>query len=165
MIPLLSGEIKQPLGGMMYPVLLAIHNIFRWVVLIMTLVALFRAYSGWLGKREWNPGDKAVGSFYAVSLDLQLLLGLGLYFIGSWFEALVSDFSGAMQNDVLRFFTLEHAFYMLLAVIVVHAGNVLARRAPESVLKHRRAAIAYTLVALFLIVGIPWWRPLFPGLG
>jgi hypothetical protein len=149
----------------MYPVLLAIHNIFRWVVVIMALVALFRAYSGWLGKREWVPADRAVGSFFAVSLDIQLLLGLLLYFLGSWFGALTADFGGAMRSDVLRFFTLEHAFYMILAVIVVHVGSVLARRAPESLFKHRRAAIAYSLVALFLIVGVPWWRPLLPGLG
>lgn len=149
----------------MYPVLLAIHNIFRWVVVVMALVALFRAYSGWFGKREWHPVDRAVGSFFAVSLDIQVLLGLGLYFFGPWFRSLTADFGGAMQNDVLRFFTLEHAFYMILAVIVVHVGSILARRAPESLLKHRRAAIAYTLVALFLIVGVPWWRPLLPGLG
>ena len=36
----------------MHPVVLAIHNILRWVVLILAVVALVGAYLGWFGKRE-----------------------------------------------------------------------------------------------------------------
>jgi hypothetical protein len=149
----------------MYPTILTIHNIFRWVVLILAVVALFNAYRGWLGRRDWNPADRKIGTFFAISLDIQVILGLLLYVIGPWLTLVVENFSAAMQNDELRFFSLEHIFYMTLAVIFVHIGSVLSRSAPEAVAKHRRAAIWFTLTTLIIIIAIPWWRPLLPGLG
>ena len=60
----------------MYDFLLAVHNILRWIVLFLLILALVRAYWGWFGKREWTSTDRRVGTYYSVSLDIQLLLGL-----------------------------------------------------------------------------------------
>ncbi len=65
----------------MFGFILAVHNILRWIVLILLVVALVRAFWGWFGKREWTSTDRKVGMFYSVSLDIQLLLGLILYFV------------------------------------------------------------------------------------
>jgi uncharacterized membrane protein YozB (DUF420 family) len=151
----------------MYDVFLALHNILRWVVVILAVFALVRAYRGWLGKQEWTPADRKSGSFFAISMDIQLLLGLILYFLLSPLTRPL--FEGQMDlvmgNSEMRFFGVEHIFYMILSVIFVHAGTILSRRAEEPVAKHKRAAIWFTLVAILLIIGIPWWRPFFPGLG
>jgi hypothetical protein len=151
----------------MYGTLLALHNILRWVVVVLAVVALIRAYRGWLGKRDWQPADRKVGSFFAISMDIQLLLGLFLYFFLSPITQLM--FQGqmglVMGDDQLRFFGVEHIFYMILGVVFVHLGTILSRRAEQPLIKHRRAALWFSLVALTLVVGVPWWRPLFPGLG
>jgi hypothetical protein len=151
----------------MYGTLLALHNILRWVVVVLAVVALIRAYTGWLGKRDWQPADRKVGSFFAISMDIQLLLGLFLYFFLSPITQLM--FQGqmglVMGDDQLRFFGVEHIFYMILGVVFVHLGTILSRRAEQPLIKHRRAALWFSLVALTLVVGVPWWRPLFPGLG
>jgi hypothetical protein len=151
----------------MYAVFLALHNIMRWVVVILAVFALVRAYRGWLGKLEWTPTDRKAGSFFAISMDIQLLLGLILYFLLSPLTRPV--FEGQMDlvmgNTEMRFFGVEHIFYMILGVVFVHAGTILARRAEDVGAKHRRAAFWFTLVAIVLVVGVPWWRQLFPGLG
>jgi hypothetical protein len=54
---------------------------------------------------------------------------------------------------------------MLLALVFAHLGSMLPRRAKEAVAKHRMAAIFFTLTVLFILFGMPWMRPLFPGLG
>jgi hypothetical protein len=150
----------------MYPAVLAIHNLLRWVVLLLAILALARAYMGWFGKREWTGLDRRVGLFFSISLDVQLLLGLILYFaLSPLTQIAFRDFGAAMANPELRFFVLEHFFYMILAVVFVHVGAVLSRRAIEAVAKHRRAAIWFSLTVLALIIGMPWWRPLLPGLG
>jgi spore maturation protein SpmA len=69
-----------------------------------------------------------------------------------------------MQSSELRFFVLEHLLMMVLAVIFAHVGVAAAKRVEDSVLKHRRSAIWFSLSLIALLVGMPWFRPLLPGL-
>lgn len=143
-----------------------IHNLVRWVVIILGILALVRAYMGFLGNREWTERDRKIGIFFAVSIDIQLLIGLILYlFLSDITRTIFRDFSAAMSNEGIRFFALEHAFYMILAVVFVHLGSMLPRRVDDSRAKFARAAIWFTLTFLVIILGMPWFRPLLPGLG
>jgi cell division protein FtsW (lipid II flippase) len=115
---------------------------------------------------KWTPTDKKMGTFYSISIDIQLLLGLILYFLFSPItKTAISDFSTAMSNPDLRFFALEHAIYTVLALILAHVGVAAARRATEDVAKHRRAAIWFSLSLIALLLGMPWFRPLLPAFG
>jgi hypothetical protein len=99
-------------------------------------------------------------------MDIQLLLGLILYFfLSPLTRSALSNFGGAMGSPDLRFFALEHALYMILAVVFVHLGSVFSRRQAEDVKKHRTAAIWFGLAVLLILIGMPWMRPLLPGLG
>lgn len=147
----------------MYTFVLAIHNIMRWVVVILAIVALVRAYWGWFGKRDWTPSDRKAGMFFSISLDVQLLLGLILYFgLSPITRSAIQNLGAAMSNADLRFFALEHFFIMVVAVILVHIGTITSRKAVETVSKHRRAAVWFTLAVLAIIFGMPWVRPLLP---
>jgi uncharacterized membrane protein len=148
----------------MYPIVLALHNIVRWLVLILGVVAVLRAFVGWFGKREWTEIDRKIGSYVSITIDIQILLGLILYFISPLTKLALSNFGTAMQVVELRFFTLEHVFYMLLALLFAHLGSILPKRAAEAIAKHKWAAIFFSLTVLFILLGIPWGRPLFPGL-
>jgi len=150
----------------MYPIFLATHNIIRWVALILIIVAVVRAYLGWFGKREWTQRDRKIGSYTAMAFDIQLLLGLILYFVYSpLVKTALQDFGAAMQVADLRFFAVEHAVYMVLAVVFAHLGSILPRKAEYSEGKHKRAAVFFTLALLVVLLGMPWLRPLLPGLG
>lgn len=146
----------------MYDILLIIHNLLRWVVLILGLAAVVRGLAGWLGKQNWQPLDRRLGSFYTMSLDIQFLVGLLLYFVFSDLTtANLGNFGQAMGVPDLRFFLFEHPFTMLVAVILAHLGTVLARRADSDTAKFRRLAIWTLLSLLAILVAIPWERPLF----
>lgn len=43
-----------------YGLSLALHNVFRWLILILGILAIVRAYLGWSGKREWTERDRKV---------------------------------------------------------------------------------------------------------
>jgi hypothetical protein len=148
----------------MYPIVISLHNIVRWLVLILGVIAVLRAYIGWFGKHEWTETDRKIGSYVSIAIDIQVLLGLVLYFISPLTKAAMSNFGGAMQNHELRFFALEHVFYMFLALIFAHMGSMLPKRATDSIAKLRRAAIFFSLTVLLVLLGIPWGRPLIPGL-
>ena len=51
---------------------------------------------------------------------------------------------------------------MVIAVILVHIGRALSRRADNDNGKFKRAAIFFTLGLLVVLAAIPWFRPLLP---
>lgn len=149
----------------MYPVVLAIHNILRWLVLIAGILAAGRALIGWFGKKEWTRQDRLFGVIFTSAMDVQLLFGLSLYlFFSDIVKGAFNDFDAAMGVRDMRFFAIEHVFYMVVALVFAHLGSMLPKKVDEAVAKHRRAAIWFTLSVVIILAGIPWWRPLFPGL-
>lgn len=148
----------------MYTTVLAFHNILRWVVLIGGLLAIGKAILGWRGKKEWSPMDSQVGLVFTISMDIQLLLGLLLYFVLSPITShAFSNFSTVMADATQRFFVVEHIFLMVVAVVLAHVGRARSKKASTHTGKHKVAAIFFTLAILAVLAGIPWQRPLFPA--
>ena len=150
----------------MYPLVLSLHNIVRWIVLILGIFAFIRASIGWLGKRDWAETDRKIGSFFTISIDIQLLLGLALFlFFSPITRAAFQDFGAVMKVEDLRFFTIEHTFFMILAIVFAHIGNAMTKKDIADVSKFKRAALFYGLALLVILLGMPWVRPLLPGVG
>ena len=146
----------------LFSVVLSVHSLVRWIVIILAVLVLVRAYGGWLRRRPWTDQDRRVGVFLNSALDTQLLLGLILYFFLSPITRLaLQNFGAAMANPILRFFSLEHLVYMLGAIVLAHVGSVVSRRAKTDIEKHRWAAIFYSLAVILILIAIPWSRPLF----
>ena len=92
-----------------------------------------------------------------MSLDIQVFLGLLLYvFLSPITRTAFQDFSTAMTIPEINFFAVEHILMMILAVILVHVGTILTKKATSDVSIYRRAAIWYSLASLVVIIAIPW---------
>jgi hypothetical protein len=160
----MSLQIYQEI--IMYKLVLNLHNISRWVVLLMGLVASYKAIVGWLGKKNWTDIDRKVGIFFTISIDIQLLIGFLLYFIFSeWaLKAILKiGLSQVIETSVFRYFAIDHVFYMALGFVFAHLGSALPKKVDESQSKFKRAALWIGLSTILIIIGIPWGRPLFPG--
>ncbi|GIW10969.1 MAG: hypothetical protein KatS3mg061_2026 [Dehalococcoidia bacterium] len=151
-----------------FDLVLALHNVVRWGVLIAAVLASLAMLQGWLGKRPWTARDRQLGLLFVITMDIQTLLGLILYL--RYLTLLPGGLASAMGNPGLRFFAVEHAVAMVLALVLVHLGQVLSRRRQRDQAKFRVGAICFGLATLLLLVGIPWpWlsygRSLLPTLG
>lgn len=102
-----------------------------------------------------------------ISLDVQMLLGLLLYLVVSPNMAEIrANFGGAMKDPATRFWAVEHISMMLVAVIVVHVGRVLARKAASADAKRMRLFVCFGIATVLMFLAIPWpgmraGRPLF----
>jgi hypothetical protein len=141
---------------MVYSILLPLHNILRWVVLMAALFAIYRAFAGWLGKKDWTRTDDKAGLWFTMLMDIQVLAGLILYFLSPVTQSAFQNFGGAMSNAVARFFAVEHILLMVVAAVVAHVGRALTRKASGALSKHKRAAIWFMLALLVVLVAIPW---------
>jgi hypothetical protein len=144
----------------MYSSALWLHSLLRWAILLTGLVAWFRAIGGKTANRPWTPKDDLWGLLLTISADVQLLVGLILYLVLSPITKIgLRNFATAMQIPPVRFFTVEHAFGMLVAIALVHIARVKIRKSTESARKHRLAMVLYGIALVIFIILIPW-----PGL-
>jgi hypothetical protein len=154
-------------------ILLNIHNIMRWAVLLFGVLALFTGLRGLGGHKDFTNGDKRTALYFMIACDIQLLLGLALYFLKGYQR----NFSGGnmstvMKEPVMRFWTIEHMTGMIIAIIVVHIGYAGTKGNRPHGAKFRRLFWC-TLIALLIIAAtIPWpfrqpgvARPWIPGMG
>jgi len=142
--------------------LLALHNVIRWLVLLLAVIALLRALKGLTGGVDFATGAKRALALFTISTHVQLLIGLLLYAVSPVTRHAMADTGAAMSDAGTRFFLVEHPTVMVFAVIIVTATGVIARRGPDDAVKHRRAAIGVAIALLLLLAGMPWQRPFIP---
>ena len=139
----------------------------RWAILLFGLWTLLNAITGVMSKRAYTANDNRSNLFFMISCDIQLLLGLALYFSNSWFDKLKTGMGPVMKNSYDRFFTIEHTTMMILAWILVHVGRTSVKRASTDAAKHRKMLLFFGLALLLILAAIPWpfrteiARPLF----
>ncbi len=135
---------------------LVIHNILRWAVLLFGVWTVIAALAAVISKRAYGNSDNKSGLFFMISCDIQLLLGLILYFTGMWFEKVKSDMGAVMKDSAERFFAVEHALMMIIAWLLVHVGRSMVKRAGTDAQKHKRTLIYFGIALILILAMIPW---------
>jgi hypothetical protein len=155
----------------MYTALLVIHSWLRWVVVFSGVAALGGAAGGVATRRAWLPVDDLRTRLFAISLDVQFLIGLILYVaLSPVTQAGFANIGGTMRDPVLRFYVVEHITGMVVALALAHIGRARLRKAADAAARHRTVLIFVGLAMVALLLSIPWpgmpgGRVLFRGLG
>ncbi|MEO8962137.1 MAG: hypothetical protein ABI325_09660 [Ginsengibacter sp.] len=136
-------------------ILLVLHSLIRWLILIFAFWTVFTAMSGLSSKRQYTIGDGRSNFFFMLGMDIQLLIGLILYFSLGWFESL-KNMGETMKDPMLRFFTVEHSIMMIIAWILVHAGRVSVKKALTAQAKFKKTLIFFGIALLLILISIPW---------
>jgi hypothetical protein len=148
----------------MYQVLLFLHSWLRWFVLGAGVLAVFRAYAGWSGRRPFTKGDNGISAAFSGFMWLQVIVGLGLYFGLSPYGLKAMKVAGAMKDPTTRFFGMEHVAVMLLAAVLAQVGRIALKNASTDTLKHKKAFIYFSIALVLVLLMIPWgiWNPARP---
>jgi hypothetical protein len=144
----------------MYNGLLHLHNVLRWVILILLLVAMFQAFTK-------NHGLKKTSLWLMITAHLTLVLGVSQWMIGDVGIKMIQNagFSAVMKDSAARFFAVEHFAGMLIGIILITVA-----RGKAKVLNYKAASILYLIALIIILVTIPWpfregiGRPWFPGM-
>lgn len=123
----------------LYPHILGFHGLFRWLLVVAALAAIFVAVAGWNG-RSAGPLLFRVGLLFVLAMDLELITGILLYL-------------GASPS--LRTAFIGHGVIMFLAVLCTHAGGAATRKAPTDALRHRVAAVFWIIALVLMFAGVP----------
>lgn len=141
----------------MYQIVLFIHSWIRWFILLLSIIVIIKSFIGWQKKLVYKKSDNLLSVILVSFYDVQLLLGLLLYFVLSPItSAVLMDFGNAMHNPVLRFWGVEHIFVMILAIVVAHLGRSFAKKARDNKAKFRIQGVYFLLAFILVVSRIPW---------
>lgn len=132
----------------MYSFFKNFHSGFRYIVLILIVIAIVQSLAGWFGKKPYTDANRKMNLFALISAHTQLLIGLVLYFL----SPLVSFSKEAMHQDRMRYFTAEHLVMMIVAIVLITIGHSKSKKAVSAEAKHKTIAIFYIL-AVAVIIG------------
>lgn len=152
--------------------LVHLHNFLRWVILILLLVSIVKAYTGWKSKKAFAAGDKKIWLFTMISAHITLLLGLYQVAFGRYgfFTTTLPESTSVMQDKFYRFFWIEHPVGMLIAIMLITLGHGMAKKPVSDEVKYRKAFILFLFALIVILLNIPWpfreivGRPYFPGM-
>ena len=138
----------------MYNGLVHLHSAWRYVVVILLVVSIIKAFSQWFSGNAFTPTDKKIYLFTLISVHIQLLVGLVLYFISPYVQ--LGDMAAAMKDPQLRFWTVEHITTNIIGIILITIGYATAKRVAADKAKFTRIAVFYLIGFILIMSAIPW---------
>ncbi|GIV39435.1 MAG: hypothetical protein KatS3mg033_1235 [Thermonema sp.] len=141
-----------------YQILLFLHSWLRWAILLTALWVLIRSFRGWQMGLPFKKSDNGMQAAFVGMMHLQLVLGLLLYFVFSPFglDAFAQGAKVVMKNAGLRYWAVEHATVMLLAVILAQVGRTKSKRARAHKQKFKHAFVFFLISLILMLSRIPW---------
>ncbi|MEL6626394.1 MAG: hypothetical protein AAFS00_03275 [Bacteroidota bacterium] len=151
----------------MYTTLLVVHNLLRWVVLLILVYAIIRSLVKMRGNRDWLRFDHRLRLWTVTLVHIQFLWGVILYFVSPLSKQFMSEFPASMSNAGLRHFGMEHTFMMIVSVVIITIASAKAKRKTKPSDKFRTMGVGFLIGLMVMLIAIPWpgsplgARPLF----
>ena len=140
----------------LFPWVLSLHSIVRWMVVITGSIVFVQGVLGALVGGQIGSLGKRLQLAFMINVDLQVLIGVLLWMLSPTVNQARADMGASMKDPELRYFAIEHGLVMVLALAVVHVGRLVARRAQEPRAMALRTAIYAGLALLLIGMRTPW---------
>lgn len=151
--------------------LLHLHNLLRWVILILLVLSIVKAYKGSKSSNAFLASDKKTWLFTMIAAHTTLLLGLYQWTLGRFglFTFVKPEGVSMMKDPTLRFYQMEHPVMMIISVLFITLGYGMAKKQVSDDVKYKKAFRYFVIALLLILVAVPWpfreiGRPLFPGM-
>ena len=134
-----------------------IHSYWAYLVLAVLVFATLNALYKFFGDKEFDAKDFRISLFALITMHIQLLIGIILYFTKDYFS-IISDLGmgEVMKNAGLRNLIVEHPTTMIIATALVTIGYSKHKKKLVSKPKFKMLAIFYTLALILVLAKIPW---------
>lgn len=135
-----------------------IHSTWAYLVLLVLVLATLNALIKFFGDKEFDPKDFRISLFTLITMHIQLLIGIVLFFTKGYFGTIkeIGGMGELMKNDTLRNLIIEHPTSMIIAVALVTIGYSKHKKKLTSRPKFKMLAIFYSIALALVLYMIPW---------
>jgi heme A synthase len=131
-----------------------LHSYWAYLVLLVLVLATANALFKFFANKEYDPKDFRISLFSLITMHIQLLMGMILYFTKGYFDE--NSIAEVMKNDSLRKLAVEHPTTMIIAVALVTIGYSKHKKKLVSKPKFKMLAIFYSIALALVLYMIPW---------
>ncbi|WP_243473572.1 MULTISPECIES: hypothetical protein [Winogradskyella] len=131
-----------------------IHSGWAYIVLLVFVIATFNALIKFFGNKEYGAIDFRLALFTLITMHIQLLLGIILWFTKGYFDEM--SVGEVMKNGAVRKLAVEHPTLMIIAVALVTIGYSKHKKKLVSKPKFKLLAIFYSIALAAVLYMIPW---------
>jgi len=131
-----------------------IHSGWAYIVLLVFVIATFNALIKFFGNKEYGAIDFRLALFTLITMHIQLLLGIILWFTKGYFDEMSAG--EVMKNGAVRKLAVEHPTLMIIAVALVTIGYSKHKKKLVSKPKFKLLAIFYSIALAAVLYMIPW---------
>ncbi len=146
--------------------LLHLHNVLRWVIIILLLLCIIQAFTK-------NKGIKKSSLWLLIAAHITLLIGLyqwatskavGYIQLKNVLDS-GGSFGDVMKDSFSRFWVVEHLVGTLLVIIFITVA-----RGKAKAFNFKAASWLYVIALILILAVVPWpfrhliGRPWFPGM-
>ncbi len=133
--------------------MLTLHSYWAYLVLALLVITVVNSFAGLSSEREFKTKDRKIALFTLIATHIQLIIGLGWYFMSPWYKSLKES---GMEDATTRLIAVEHPLMMILAVILVTIGFSTHKKKSEDGVKFKTIALFYTIALIIVLSRIPW---------
>jgi len=132
-----------------------IHSYWAYLVLALLILAVLNAITGVTSKREFKDKDLRLSLFTLIVTHIQLLIGLGWYFMSPAYKILKENGMGELDSYT-RLLAVEHPLMMLIAITLITIGWSKHKKKNSDTSKFKTIAVFYGLALVLVLSRIPW---------
>lgn len=129
-----------------------VHSYWAYITLAVLVFAVVNAVIGLIKNKEFGHKDFRLGLFTLITAHIQLLIGLGWYFMSPWYKSMKANGIDATN----RLLAVEHPVMMILAITLITMGWSKHKKRVKSESKFKIFSIFYGLALLLVLSRIPW---------
>jgi hypothetical protein len=139
-------------------ILLVLHNLMRWVILILLIASILKSFSGWQNKKAFTKDDKKLWLFALISAHITLLIGLYQLLFGRFglFITTLPEGTKLMKDKFFRFYWVEHPTGMIVAIILITLGYGMAKKTVSDQTKFKKAFWFFLIALILMLATVPW---------
>ena len=134
-----------------------LHSYWAYLVVIVLVITVINAIIGLASKKEFKSKDLRLGLFTLIFSHIQLLIGLGWYFMSPVYKTMkVTGMGAIMENAQLRLLAVEHPLTMMIAIALITVGWSKHKKQTTDTAKFKTFTLFYGVALLLVLSRIPW---------
>lgn len=140
----------------MYSAIIFLHSLFRWLVVLSLIYAIYRAFTGFRYHKPFSGTDNAARHWTATIAHMQLMIGIVLYTQSPVIKYFWKHTKVAFPIVDITFYAIVHLLMMGSAIVVITVGSAMAKRKETDREKFRTMLLWFTIAFFIIFIAIPW---------